>query len=76
MQLQHNFSETLKLNVSAFYGDYDKLYQNFYASGYDEENTPDEVTLDGYVDTTERQNTIFTANIVKEECLAVLAILY
>ena len=64
--LQHNFSETLKLNVSAFYGDYDKLYQNFYAaSGYDEENTPDEVTLDGYVDTTERQNTIFTANIVR-----------
>ena len=67
--LQHNFSETLKLNVSAFYGDYDKLYQNFYASGYDEENTPDEVTLDGYVDTTERQNTIFTANIVKEGML-------
>lgn len=67
--LQHNFSETLKLNVSAFYGDYDKLYQNFYASGYDEENTPDEVTLDGYVDTTERQNTIFAANIVKEGML-------
>lgn len=67
--LQHKFSETLKLNVSAFYGDYDKLYQNFYASGYDEENTPDEVTLDGYVDTTERQNTIFTANIVKEGML-------
>ena len=55
--------------MSAFYGDYDKLYQNFYASGYDEENTPDEVTLDGYVDTTERQNTIFTANIVKEGML-------
>ena len=32
-------------------------------------NTPDEVTLDGYVDTTERQNTIFTANIVKEGML-------
>lgn len=67
--LQHNFSETLKLNVAAFYGDYDKLYQNFYASGYDQESTPDEVTLDGYVDTTERQNTIFSANIVKEGML-------
>ena len=67
--LQHNFSETLKLNVAAFYGDYDKLYQNFYASGYDQESTPDEVTLDGYVDTTERQNTIFSANIVKEGTL-------
>ena len=67
--LQHSFSETFKFNASAFFGDYDKLYQNFYASGYDEENTPDEVTLDGYVDTTKRQNTIFTANIVKEGML-------
>lgn len=67
--LQHSFSETFKFNASAFLGDYDKLYQNFYASGYDEENTPDEVTLDGYVDTTKRQNTIFTANIVKEGML-------
>lgn len=64
--LQHTFSETLKLNMSAFYGDYDKLYQNFYASGYDQESAPDEVTLDGYLDTTERQNTIFSASIVKE----------
>ena len=64
--LQHTFSDTLKLNVSAFYGDYDKLYQNFYASGYDQEDAPDEVTLDGYVDTTQRKNTILSANIVKE----------
>ena len=67
--LQHNFSASLKFNVAAFYGDYDKLYQNFYASGYDQESAPDEVTLDGYVDTTQRKNMIFSANIIKEGTL-------
>lgn len=64
--LQHKFSDEWKGVVSAFYGDYDKLYQNFYASGYDQANTPDVVTLDGYVDTTERQNLILSANLVGE----------
>lgn len=67
--LQHNFSDSLKFNVSAFYGEYDKRYQNFYASGYDQESAPDEVTLDGYVDTTQRKNMIFSANIIKEGVL-------
>jgi catecholate siderophore receptor len=62
--LQHEFSEALKGNVTAFYGDYDKVYQNFYTSGYDQANTPDEVTLDGYLDTTDRQNLILTGNLV------------
>ena len=64
--VQHNFSENLKANVSAFYGDYDKLYQNFYASGYDQAATPNQVTLDGYVDTTQRQNLILSGNLVGE----------
>ena len=64
--LQHEFSEALKGNITAFYGDYDKVYQNFYASGYDEVNTPDEVTLDGYLDTTDRQNLILTGNLVSQ----------
>ncbi|MEE4297103.1 MAG: TonB-dependent siderophore receptor [Wenzhouxiangella sp.] len=62
--LQHEFSDNLKGNFSAFYGDYDKLYQNFYASGYDEVNSPDVVTLDGYVDTTDRQNLILSGNLI------------
>ena len=64
--LQHEFSEFLKGNFTAFYGDYDKLYQNFYASGYDQTNTPDLVTLDGYLDTTQRQNLILSGNLVSE----------
>lgn len=64
--LQHSFNDNLKGNISAFYGDYDKLYQNFYVSGYDQENTPDVVTLDGYIDTTQRENFILSGNLVGE----------
>jgi len=64
--LMHEFSDALKGNFSLFYGDYDKAYSNFYASGYDQALTPDVVTLDGYVDTTERQNLILSGNIVSE----------
>lgn len=64
--LQHRFSETLKANVSLFYGDYDKRYLNFYASGYTEAATPNLVTLDGYEDSTKRQNTILSGNLVWE----------
>ncbi len=64
--VQHDFSDNLKGNVSAFYGNYDKFYGNFYASGYDQANTPNVVTLDGYEDTTERENLILSGNIVAE----------
>ena len=64
--LQHEFSSTIKGNFSAFYGDYDKLYQNFYASGYDQANSPDVVTLDGYLDTTQRENLILSGNLIGE----------
>lgn len=62
--LQHEFSASLKGNFSAFYGDYDKLYSNFYASGYDQGDTPGVVTLDGYVDGTERKNLILSGNLI------------
>lgn len=64
--LQHDFSENLKANFSVFYGDYDKLYQNFYASGYTQATTPDLVTLDGYVDATKRENLMLTGNLIGE----------
>ncbi|MGB3624282.1 MAG: TonB-dependent siderophore receptor [Henriciella sp.] len=64
--LQHEFSDHIKGNFSAFYGDYDKLYQNFYASAYNEVATPREVTLDGYLDKTQRQNLILSGNLIGE----------
>ena len=64
--LQHQFSDNLKGRASAFYGDYDKYYANFYASSYDQAVTPDLVGIDGYVDTTQRQNLILTGDLIGE----------
>ena len=64
--LEHRFSDSMKGKVTAFYGDYDKLYQNFYAASYSESDSPDVVTLDGYVDTTQRENLILSGNLIKE----------
>lgn len=64
--VQHAFSKELKANVTASYGDYDKFYQNFYASAYDQATTPGEVILDGYVDTTKRQNLVLSGNLIGE----------
>ncbi|MEP0356060.1 TonB-dependent siderophore receptor [Paraglaciecola sp.] len=62
--VQHQFSDNLKGNFSVFYGNYDKVYSNFYAADYDQENAL--VTLDGYIDNTVRDNVIVTSNLVNE----------
>ena len=62
--VQHSFSDNLKANLSASYGDYDKFYQNLYASDYVEATNI--VTLDGYADATERQNTVLSGNLIGE----------
>lgn len=64
--LQHKFSEMLKGNLTAFYGDYEKTYSNFYASGYNQAVSPNQVTLDGYIDSTFRQNFVLSGNLVGE----------
>ena len=64
--LQHEFTPNLKANFNAFYGDYDKLYQNFYVSSYDQETSPLEAILDGYIDTTRRDNLILSGNFIWE----------
>jgi catecholate siderophore receptor len=68
--LEHRFSDSMKGKVTAFYGDYDKLYQNFYAASYSEANSPGVVTLDGYVDTMQRENLILSVNLIKEVSFA------
>ena len=62
--LQHTFSDNVKGNFNLSYADYDKLYQNFYASDYDAATNV--VELDGYLDTTQRQNLILSANLINE----------
>ena len=62
--VSHQFNEDMKANFSAFYGDYDKVYSNYYASNYDE--VTNIVELDGYIDATERNNVILSGNLINE----------
>ncbi len=63
--VQHQFSDNIKGNLTAFYGDYDKVYSNFFASdAFDTVNNA--VELDGYIDTTERERFLLSGNLVGE----------
>ena len=62
--LSHEFSDTLKGNIVVQHSDFEKMYQNLYASGYDA--TTNIVTMDGYRDPTERNNFIVSGNLVSE----------
>lgn len=64
VRVDHTFSDTMSGNVTAQYADYDKLYQNLYASNID--TAAGRVELDGYQDTTERQNFILQGNLISE----------
>ncbi len=67
-RIDHTFSDAIRGNITAQYADYDKLYQNLFAS---EEVVVSsgafpEIELDGYRDATERENLIIQANLVGE----------
>jgi len=64
--LQHEISDTLKTRITGSYNDYDKLYQNFYASSFDQAADPTRVGIDGYVDTTQRQSFTLTGDLIGE----------
>lgn len=60
--VQHQFSDNFKGVFSAFYGDYDKVYSNFFSTDYDPDTNI--VELDGYIDGTQRENLILSANFI------------
>ncbi len=67
--VNHEFSDALRGNFSAQYADYDKGYQNLFASEEVEvgaDGTFDQVELDGYRDLTDRQNLFLQGNLVGE----------
>jgi len=68
--VEHKFSDRVKGVFSAFYGDYEKTYQNYFPSDFvsaSESATGfDQIEIDGYVDNTERENLILSANVVGE----------
>ncbi|MGQ8363900.1 TonB-dependent receptor [Glaciecola sp. 1036] len=69
--VQHQFSDEIKGNFNAFYGDYDKVYSNYYVANYDEANN--QVELDGYIDETQRTNLVLSANLIGEFTIAGLS---
>lgn len=62
LRIDHEISSNWKWDASALYADYDKLYQNIYPVGFDD--IAGTVSLDGYRDTTERQNFIAQTNLI------------
>lgn len=63
-RLEHRFADNWTANGTIQYADYDKFYQNLYPVGFDA--SEDQVTLDGYQDLTDRENTLLQVNIVGE----------
>ena len=64
--IEHSFLENLQGNFNVSYGDYSKVYSNFFASSFDQAATPNAVTIDGYIDSTDRQNLVLSGNLIGE----------
>jgi catecholate siderophore receptor len=62
--VQHTFSDSLKANVTASWGDYDKVYANYFPVGYNPATNV--VAMDGYIDTNQRQNLVLSGNLIGE----------
>ncbi len=62
--LSTDFSDTSKGNLTVVSSEFEKMYKNYYASSYTAGASV--VTMDGYLDPTERENIIITGNIVNE----------
>ena len=60
--VSHKLSENRKANFAVQSSSFEKMYRNLYASGYDGTL----VTMDGYLDPTERENFIVSGNVVSE----------
>ena len=63
LSVDHDFNDSWRGRVNAFYGDYDKVYSNFFPSDV---NDAGEVELDGYVDRTNRDRFSLSGDLVGE----------
>lgn len=61
-RIDHRLSSGWALNATVQYGDYDKVYQNLFPIDFDD--VAGTVSLDGYLDTTQRENLIAQVNLV------------
>jgi len=67
-RLEHGFTDAVRGNLTLQYADYDKAYQNLFPSSAVElaNGTIQGVELDGYRDTTDRENFLAQGNLVGE----------
>lgn len=68
LRVEHDLTDNLTFSATTLYADYDKLYQNIFPVGATLNDATiggvDSVSLDGYRDTTDRQNYITQGNLV------------
>ena len=62
--LTRQYSDTMTGTVNLHYGDYEKIYRNLYASGYDADAETAE--LDGYHDPTERTRMVLNGHVTNQ----------
>ena len=62
--LSTDYSNTTKGNLAIISSEFKKMYQNYYVAEYSAGESV--VTVDGYKDPTERDNTIISANLINE----------
>jgi len=62
--LDHKFNDNLKGRLNVFYGDYNKVYSNYFSSDYNRDLNL--VELDGYIDTTERERFTLSGDLIGE----------
>ena len=62
VKLDHKLSAEWSVNTTVQFADYDKAYQNLYPTAFDDESQF--VTLDGYRDTTQRENFLWQLNAI------------
>lgn len=58
------YSDTTKGNITIVSSNFEKIYSNYYVSSYTTGSSV--VTIDGYLDPTERKNTIISGSLVNE----------
>ena len=62
--LQHAFSDNVKGNFTASWGDYAKTYADYFPVGYNPATNV--VAMDGYIDNNARQNLVLSGNLISE----------
>ena len=62
LSIDHEINSNWKASATTSYGKFDKVYSNYFASDFND--VTNEVEIDGYIDTTERENFVLSGDII------------